>query len=171
MGYRIHLNFCKKKDWEDYLTKSREIDSLYSLPIDNVERIEICSDIPLSSFDCMYLVNDEYQPYQLDKKDLKYILDFYIDRQLEIKEDLENVYKKVFEGYNKVEGFKNVESEIFLLLNKVSNDIINKEFYWSDLKEREYVKDTDTYSFQYFYLVKLYESFIDETDTIILTHG
>lgn len=168
MSYRIHLHICNAEDYIKYYQNYLENPNNYFDP-PSKSCIELMDSLDLIQFNNIDSTDEEYPSYILNKEDFRKILEHYRYNQLELaNERLKSYaeYKELYKDENKL-----YPEETFEILSKFSNHNNNSKWYFEKLiKEDKFILDSSYFTYQYFYLVNLYENYTDE-EVIIITHG
>ena len=177
MSYRIHIGVINKKAYKEYLKeykKSKNEDKCFDMKTP----IEISDNTDIEQFKNIPIKKKEYHPKILNKKDFKKILISYQNLMLEISEDRLKKIVLIKESYwkenesNEMNKLSKVTNEAVDLINRLQTDCHYTQWFFERLQKNDIlISDSDHFKFQYFYLVKVYETFNDKTDVLILTHG
>lgn len=176
MSYRIHLSLLSKNDIEKAIETAytyKESEGYIYLELPN-NRIEIIDTAPIGHLPKVFPKETiGYHPYYLSKPEFRKLLIYY---QKHIVNNAQIQYAKIDEIN---ETYKNKEQITSLdkSLNKkfyytcITNISETKSYFEKLLKENKLLDDSSLFIIQYFYLVKLYETFNEDTHVMVVSHG
>ena len=164
MSYRIYIGKCKKKDLDNHLSKQftdsdEDYDEKWTF-FHNTQDTELNNNTNISQFKIVKGYEDEeYPPYVLTKKDFQKILDYY-------KQFLLDDFEKKINDLNckhndiKLKDYSHINVHFHYLAN-----------YFKRLNQtHKNIDSSDLFLLDYFYLVKMYDSW-KNGDRAIITHG